>query len=61
MDDVVAVIRRCQAFGFYVYIDPHQDLVRLTLRFESRRMQLTICARSSLGSVAGLVHHCGRS
>lgn len=53
----IEVLREARDYGFYIFMDPHQDVVCLLL-FGYKSMLINY---SGLGSVVALEHQCGLS
>jgi hypothetical protein len=59
MDYTIQVLQKCKAYGFKVFMDPHQDTVSLNLNNASIRYMLILF--SGLVSPGGQVLHTGLS
>jgi len=54
----IDILRIAKEYGFYIFMDPHQDVVRLALKMDEKTVLTS--SSSGLGSQAGQGHRCGR-
>lgn len=55
----IEVLRIAKQYEFYVFMDPHQDVVSRYLRLIFHRMQSLHAHSSGLGCLVALEHQCG--